>query len=72
MQGRQEASFLSRRKNSETKQAGQEIKVRINLRDSMPSRGFPGGSVANAGATGDASSIPGSGISPRGGNGNPL
>ena len=40
-------------------------------------RGFPGGSMvknlpANAGATGDASSIPGSGRSPGGGYGNPL
>ena len=39
--------------------------------------GFPGGSVvknppASAGNTGDASSIPGSGRSPGGGNGNPL
>ena len=38
---------------------------------------FPGGSVvknslANAGDTGDAGSIPGSGRSPRGGYGNPL
>ena len=40
-------------------------------------RGFPGGSVvknppANAEDTGDMSSIPGSGRSPGGGNGNPL
>ena len=40
-------------------------------------RGFPGGAVVknlptNAGATGDASSIPGSGRSPGGGYGNPL
>ena len=39
--------------------------------------GFPGGSVvknlpANAGDVGDAGSIPGSGRSPGGGNGNPL
>ena len=39
--------------------------------------GFPGGSVGkepicNAGGTGEAGSIPGSGGSPRGGNGNPL
>ena len=39
--------------------------------------GFPGGSVvkhphANAGDTGDMGSIPGSGRSPGGGNGNPL
>ena len=39
--------------------------------------GFPGGSVvknppANAGATGDAGLIPGSGRSPEEGNGNPL
>ena len=39
--------------------------------------GFPGGSVvknppASVGNTGDASSIPGSGRSPGGGNGNPL
>ena len=39
--------------------------------------GFPGGSVvknscADAGATGDMGSIPGSGRSPGGGNGNPL
>ena len=39
--------------------------------------GFPGGSVvnnlpANAGVSGDASFIPGSGRSPGGGNGNPL
>ena len=39
--------------------------------------GFPGGSVvknlpANAGAAGDAGSIPGSGRSPGGGQGNPL
>ena len=39
--------------------------------------GFPGGSVvknllANAGDTGDMSSIPGLGRSPAGGNGNPL
>ena len=39
--------------------------------------GFPGGTVVknpptNAGATGDAGSIPGSGRSPGGGNGNPL
>ena len=39
--------------------------------------GFPGGSVvktppANAGDTGDQCSIPGSGRSPRGGNGNPV
>ena len=39
--------------------------------------GFPGGSViknscADAGATGDTGSIPGSGRSPGGGNGNPL
>ena len=39
--------------------------------------GFPGGSVvkdlpANAGITGDAGSIPGSGRSPGGVNGNPL
>ena len=38
---------------------------------------FPNGSVGkesacNAGDTGDASSIPGSGTSPGGGNGNPL
>ena len=38
---------------------------------------FPGGSVvktppANAGGTGEASSVPGSGRSPGGGNGNPL
>ena len=41
------------------------------------SRGFPGCSVVqnllvNAGDTGDASWIPGSGRSPLGGNGNPL
>ena len=41
------------------------------------SQGFPGGSVvknlpANAGGTGDAGSIPRSGRSLRGGNGNPL
>ena len=41
------------------------------------SRDFPGGSViknlpANAGDSGDAVSIPGSGISPERGNGNPL
>ena len=40
-------------------------------------RGFPGGTVvknlpANAGDTGDAGSIPGSGRSPGVGNGNPL
>ena len=40
-------------------------------------RGFPDGSVvknlpANAGATGDSGSIPGSGRSPGDGNGNPL
>ena len=40
-------------------------------------RGFPGGSViknqpANAGDSGDLGWIPGSGRSPRGGNGNPL
>ena len=40
-------------------------------------RGFPGGSMlknlpANAGDTGDAGMIPGSGRSPGGGNGNPL
>ena len=40
-------------------------------------RGFPGGSVlknlpANAGDTGDAGTIAGSGRSPEGGNGNPL
>ena len=40
-------------------------------------RGFPGGSVvknlpANAGDAGDMGLIPGSGRSPRGGNGNPL
>ena len=40
-------------------------------------KGFLGGSVlknlpANAGDTGDAGSIPGSGRSPGGGNGNPL
>ena len=40
-------------------------------------RDFPGGSVvknlpANAGDSGDAVSIPGSGISPERGNGNPL
>ena len=40
-------------------------------------KGFPDGSVGkesacNAGDTGDASSIPGSGTSPGGGNGNPL
>ena len=39
--------------------------------------GFPGGSVvknppANAGDAGDTGSIPGSGRSPREGNGNPL
>ena len=39
--------------------------------------GFPGGSVvknppANAGATGDAGLIPGSGRSPEEGNGNPV
>ena len=39
--------------------------------------GFPGGSVvknppANAGGTGDTGSIPGSGRSPGGGNGNPV
>ena len=39
--------------------------------------GFPGDSVvknlpANAGDTGEVSSVPGSGRSPRGGNGNPL
>ena len=39
--------------------------------------GFPGGVVvknppANAGDTGDAGSIPGSGRAPGGGNGNPL
>ena len=39
--------------------------------------GFPGGSVkenlpVNAGDTGDTGSIPGSGRSPAGGNGNPL
>ena len=38
--------------------------------------GFPGGSVVknlcNAGGTGNSGSIPGSGRSPRGGNGNPL
>ena len=39
--------------------------------------GFPGGSdgkesASNAGATGDADSILGSGISPEGGDGNPL
>ena len=39
--------------------------------------GFPGGSVvknlpANAGDTGDVSSVHGLGRSPRGGNGNPL
>ena len=39
--------------------------------------GFPGGTVVknpptNAGATGDTGSIPGSGRSPGGGNGNPL
>ena len=33
---------------------------------------FPGGSLTNAGDTGDAGSIPGSGRSPREGNGNPL
>ena len=38
---------------------------------------FPGGSVvkappANTGGTGEASSVPGSGRSPGGGNGNPL
>ena len=42
----------------------------------MP-KGFPGGSVvknlpANAGASGDVGSIPGSGRFPGGGNGNPL
>ena len=40
-------------------------------------QGFPGGSVvknlpANAGDAGDMGLIPGSGRSPRGGNGNPL
>ena len=40
-------------------------------------KGFPGGSVvknlpANAGASGDVGSIPGSGRFPGGGNGNPL
>ena len=40
-------------------------------------QGFPGGSVSkestcNAGDTGDAGSIPGSGRSPGGGHGNPL
>ena len=43
----------------------------------MHTHGFPGGSVvknlpANAGDSGDASSIPGSGRCPGGGNGNPL
>ena len=43
----------------------------------LASRGFPGSSViqnllVNAGDTGDASLIPGSGRSPGGGNGNPL
>ena len=41
------------------------------------SQGFPGGSMlknlpANAGGTGDAGSIPRSGRSPEGGNGNPF
>ena len=40
-------------------------------------KGFPGGSVvkdlpANAGDTGDVGSIPGSGRSPKEGNGSPL
>ena len=40
-------------------------------------QGFPGGTVvknlpANAGDIGDAGSVPGSGRSPGGGNGNPL
>ena len=43
----------------------------------MCNMGFPGGSVvkhlpANAGDAGDVGSIPGSGRSPGGGNGNPL
>ena len=43
----------------------------------MGSKGFPGGAVvknlpANAGDARDTSSIPGSGRSPGGGNGNPL
>ena len=43
----------------------------------MHRQGFPGGSAvknppANAKATGDMGSIPGLGISPGGGNGNPL
>ena len=43
----------------------------------MHRQGFPGGSAvknlpANAKATGDMGSVPGLGISPGGGNGNPL
>ena len=50
------------------------IKWKTVLNDTW---GFPGDSVvknlpANAGDTGEVSSVPGSGRSPRGGNGNPL
>ena len=50
---------------------------RLSLSLSDGPRGFPGGSVvknlpANAGDTRDAGSIPGSGRSPGGGNGNPF
>ena len=45
--------------------------------NTYPMRGFPGGLIvknqpANVGVTGNAGSIPGSGRSPEGGNGNPL
>ena len=47
------------------------------LYNTCPVRGFPGGLIvkiqpASVGATRDAGSVPGSGRSPEGGNGNPL
>ena len=49
----------------------------LDLQVTLAISGFPSGSLvtnspANAGATGDAGSIPGSGRSPEAGNGNPL
>ena len=49
----------------------------VNNNSAIIILGFPGGAVvknllANAGDTGDASLLPRSGRSPRGGNGNPL